>query len=477
MTLALAWLLCCLLPSPASASDDGNASPQNIRVFGGEVEVIHQSRVPTPANNTDFGRVNVLNRVGIGDFAVTNVGSSTVAVQGASIQGAHAAEFVLTSFEPTSLSPQQSMLFGIRFDPAGVGLRSAVVWITNSDPAVNPFQFAIQGEGEVAPLITVRSDDFPPITNGSPARISLGTDLGAANIRGGSVGRTITIANEGSAVLEITGVSVTGPWAGDFTMSNFSPRQVGVGGFTQYDLVFEPSALGDRWATLWITNDAENPFRFDVRGTGIGFPIIAVLGEAEVIPSGGTTTSTTNGTDFGDVLLDGTFAFRSFTITNRGDDVLQVFAPLVSGTNAADFVVTQFPAASVPAGGSTSIGMIFTPQGKGLRLAELSIANGDSDRNPYTFEISGRGVRVPIPQRLLPPRLVDGRVQLRFGDMDGQAMTIAESSRMELQHSPTMRPGSWIPVPNSAILEGGMILIEDVAAPASPLRFYRVIER
>ena len=110
-------------------------------------------------------------------------------------------------------------------------------------------------------------------------------------------------------------------------------------------------------------------------------------------------------------------------------------------------------------------------------MAELSIPNGDPAKNPYVFKISGRGLRLPIPQRLQSPRLVGGRIQLRFGDMDGQAMTAEEASRMELQHSATLRPGSWIPVPNSAVLEGGLILIEDAPDPASQRRFYRVIER
>ncbi|MGB0578911.1 MAG: choice-of-anchor D domain-containing protein [Limisphaerales bacterium] len=462
---------------PGWAAEGGGTNTTSIRVFGGQFEVFNQSSVPTPINNTDFGRVNLANRVGFADFIITNVGSSSVFVQAVDIQGSHAADYSLRSFQPTHLAPGGFKIFGIDFDPSGAGLRSALVSIANTDPAANPFQFAIQGEGEQAPVMKIRAADLLAITNGSPASADQGTELGSVNIRGGSERRTFTIGNEGSAALDITGVSVSGPWAPDFSLPDFSPRMVGVGGSMQFDLVFDPSALGDRWATLWITNNAENLFRFDVHGVGIGFPHISVLDVAGVIPTGSTNSSSMNGTDFGDVPLDGAFGFRTFTITNSGDDVLSVFAPSATGTNAADFVVTQFPASSVAVGGSTSFSILFSPGGKGLRMAELRIPNGDQSKNPYVFRISGRGLRVPIPQRLQVPRLIPGRVQLRFGDLNGQAMTAEEASRMELQHSPNLQSGSWIPVPNSAVLEGGLILIEDAPDPASHRRFYRVIER
>jgi hypothetical protein len=63
----------------------------------------------------------------------------------------------------------------------------------------------------------------------------------------------------------------------------------------------------------------------------------------------------------------------------------------LSGTHAADFEVTQQPAATVPPGDSTTFNVKFDPSASGLRTAAVSIANNDADENPYTFAIQGTG--------------------------------------------------------------------------------------
>lgn len=83
------------------------------------------------------------------------------------------------------------------------------------------------------------------------------------------------------------------------------------------------------------------------------------------------------------------------TIQNSGTAALNLTLPItVAGANASDFVVTQPGSNSIPAGGSLSFNVAFTPSANGLRTATLSITNNDSDENPYSVVLQGTGVGV-----------------------------------------------------------------------------------
>ena len=108
-----------------------------------------------------------------------------------------------------------------------------------------------------------------------------------------------------------------------------------------------------------------------------------------------STNIANNGSiSFGSVTL-GTNASMIITIRNVGTDILSLTgSPLVdvTGTNAADFTVTAVPATLVTSGGgSTTFTIRFSPGGSGVRNAELSIANNDSDENPFVINVSGTG--------------------------------------------------------------------------------------
>ncbi|MGM0589960.1 MAG: cadherin domain-containing protein [Bacteroidota bacterium] len=134
-----------------------------------------------------------------------------------------------------------------------------------------------------------------------------------------------------------------------------------------------------------------------LKGTVQSRPDMDITGNSNAISDGSSTASTTNSTDFGDVVLtDGTLE-TTYTITNSGDlDLNLSGSPLVSisGPNAGDFTVTSQPGTSTISGGggSTTFKITFDPSGLGSRDAEVSISSNDPDENPYTFAISGTGI-------------------------------------------------------------------------------------
>ncbi|WP_180907487.1 choice-of-anchor D domain-containing protein, partial [Flavobacterium salmonis] len=112
-----------------------------------------------------------------------------------------------------------------------------------------------------------------------------------------------------------------------------------------------------------------------------------------------STPSTADHTDFGATELTSGSVVRTFTIENTGALPLNLTGtPLVaiSGTDASDFSVTTQPTSPVAiSGGTTTFQITFNPSAIGLRTATVSIANNDSDENPYNFSIQGTGYEFP----------------------------------------------------------------------------------
>ena len=100
------------------------------------------------------------------------------------------------------------------------------------------------------------------------------TDYGSELVAGGSVMRTYTITNSGNAALNLTGtpmVVVGGAQSAEFTVTSQPKTPVAVGGAETFQLVFAPTGIGLRQATLIIENNDnnENPYHFSIQGTGV----------------------------------------------------------------------------------------------------------------------------------------------------------------------------------------------------------------
>jgi len=224
------------------------------------------------------------------------------------------------------------------------------------------------------------------------------TAFGAAVVTGGTVARTFTIQNSGNGDLELgnNAVSLAGAHAGDFTVTAQPPILVSPGDPRSFTVTFDPSAVGNREATISIANnDAdEAPYTFAISGTGTaGAPEINVTGNGQSITSGDATPATADHTDFGPVGVAAGAITRTFTIENTGAAALTLGANAVSlaGVNAADFTVTTQPAVNVAPAGTTTFALTFDPSVVGARVATVTINNDDADESPYTFAIQGTG--------------------------------------------------------------------------------------
>lgn len=129
-------------------------------------------------------------------------------------------------------------------------------------------------------------------------------------------------------------------------------------------------------------------------------PEINIQGNSTNITNSDVTPDAADHTDFGTVSTVSGTVVRMFTIQNTGTASLSLTGAspyvTISGTNASDFTVTAIPSNSIAASGSTTFQVTFDPSADGLRTASISVANDDSNENPYTFAIQGTGISAPI---------------------------------------------------------------------------------
>ncbi|WP_340239953.1 Ig-like domain repeat protein [Emticicia soli] len=157
------------------------------------------------------------------------------------------------------------------FSSTNIFFRNATKgWATGQDGFVNLYtdNTATASEMDVKGNNTsITSGDTTPSTSDD-------TDFGSQAVTSGTIDKTFTIYNTGSAALNLTGtpkVSIGGANASDFTVVSLPASPVAASnGTTTFQVRFDPSAQSLRTATISIANDDadENPYTFAIQGTG-----------------------------------------------------------------------------------------------------------------------------------------------------------------------------------------------------------------
>lgn len=187
---------------------------------------------------------------------------------------------------------------------------------------------------------------------------------------------------------------------------------IGGNSFTGSTFLVEESSNGTTWTTLHsyttlsgtyaqytdIPNNASRYIRFNYSNKvsgNVGLDDVSIAlgaaGPAQEINVKQGSTTYLSGSMYSLSSAVGVSASTTFTVENLGTtNTLNISAATITGTNASDYTVSSFP--STVAGASTgNLVVDFNPAAAGTRTATLTIANDDSDENPYTIELYGVG--------------------------------------------------------------------------------------
>jgi uncharacterized repeat protein (TIGR01451 family) len=302
-------------------------------------------------------------------FTVKNTGNADLHMSSATASG----DFAVASdtCSGTTVSAGGTCTISVTFTPAQTGNRTGTLTITD-DAADSPQQVSLSGTGTQSGLSL------------SPNSLTFsGQAVGTT-----SAAQAVTITNTGTADLHVSTVSTSGANAGDFSASPSGCATVAPNGTCTISVKFTPSASGGRSATLNIASDAPStPDQVSLSGTGFNSRL----------------SLSPNPMNFGGVLL-GQSRTMTLTFSNSGSDPAHLTGPpATGGPNPGDFALNfaSFTCQSdstgpvIPAGGSCSVTITFTPGAAGARSATLTFPNDSSD-GPQQLTLSGNGTNPGI---------------------------------------------------------------------------------
>lgn len=191
--------------------------------------------VSLSAGSLGFGQQLVGTTSSQQTITVTNTGTTSLIVNGATTSGDFAADATGCTAQPVPAG--QDCVIGVTFSPTATGTRSGTLSIT-SNAASSPDTVTLTGTG-VAPAISVSPDSL------AFGAVPIGTTSGTQNV---------TVTSAGTSGLNVTSATVTGPFRISADgCSGGSP--IPGGGSCQIGVQFAPASTGSASGTLTIQSD------------------------------------------------------------------------------------------------------------------------------------------------------------------------------------------------------------------------------
>lgn len=258
--------------NPYNFAIEGIGADPEINLQGNGVNIVDGDTTPTTADWTDFGGTAVAGGIITRTFTIQNLNTATMPLTVGSItfSGTHAGEFSVTTAPASSVAVNGSTTFVVTFNPNGNGLRTATMNIANNDSDENPYNISIQGTGE-STEIDVRGNSISITSGSTSTSTSNYTDFGSTDITSGTITRTFYIHNTGSTVLNLSSISIGGLNPSDFTITSAPNMTISAGSFTYFTIVFNPTALLSRNATVTILSNDYDESNYTFAISGFGF--------------------------------------------------------------------------------------------------------------------------------------------------------------------------------------------------------------
>jgi hypothetical protein len=212
----------------------------------------------------------------------------------------------------------------------------------------------------------------PPAPTLRLAPASLGFGVWVVGTESGPQVETLT--NTGSSELAISNVAITGANAADFGQSSTCGSSLGAGASCTLNVTFSPIELGQRSASITITDG------------GVGSPQVIPLNGAGGGDSGPNGTLSPTSLTFGNQVVGTTSPAQYITLSNYGTTTLNIASIAAS----AGFAETTTCSSTLASGANCTINVTFTPSASGSVAGTLSVTD-NAPGTPQTVSLSGTG--------------------------------------------------------------------------------------
>jgi hypothetical protein len=192
-------------------------------------------------------------------------------------------------------------------------------------------------------------------------------DFGPQGTGTTSTARAVSVTNNGTAAVALSGVSVTG----DFAQTNNCGTSLAGGASCTVTVTFRPTAAGNRSGTLAIANPAA-PATVSLSGVGVA--------------PGPVLSASPGALSFGAVTVGSVTAAQTVTVTNSGTASASVAGVSVTG----DYTQTN-NCGTLAVGASCTVSVTFRPTAEGSRTGAATITS-NANNSPTTIGLSGSGI-------------------------------------------------------------------------------------
>jgi len=293
---------------------------------------------------------------------LANTGASPLAITSIAAAGDFG-QSTSCPIAPSTLAVGATCNIQVTFTPLTTGDRSGTLTVSSS---------AVQGPATVS-LFGIGTADAVPALFATPNPAVFPTTT-----LGGTSPLSIRVLNVGGAPLTVYLAEIAS--GADFRVTgNGCTSPVAPNASCNLDLAFVPGTAGLRTGVLRITSNSPG-----------GQSLVALSGS-------GTTErpalllASPSPVDFGDQGIGSTSSPRLVTVTNAGGATATISGVTITG----EFAQTN-NCATLPAGGSCTITVSFTPSAAGIRGGSIVLA-GNASNAPLTIGLAGRGSLPNVP--------------------------------------------------------------------------------
>jgi hypothetical protein len=284
---------------------------------------------------------------------LTNQGNAALTITSVTASSPFA---VATNNCPATVNALANCTITLTFTPTASGAQNGTLTITDS-AAGNPHIVGLSGTGVGSPSIAL-----------NPASLIFSNQqVGIASTQ-----QSIVISNSGSPML----ISSIGISAGDFAQTNncsIAPSPLGTNGSCSIGVIFNPTAIGTRSATITINDNAgAGQQTVPVSGTGIGLPVVTLSPTTLTFANQNVGTSSTS---------------QPVTLTNTGGGPLAINSIQPS----AGYAQTNNCGNNLDAGASCTINVSFVPTIIGTQAGSVSISDSAAG-SPHSISTTGVGL-------------------------------------------------------------------------------------
>jgi hypothetical protein len=198
-------------------------------------------------------------------------------------------------------------------------------------------------------------------------------NFGSQGVGTTSAARTITISNPSNLSFNIASIVASG----NFSQTNDCAASLAIGEHCTVNVTFTPTATGLQSGAVTVTDNTKiSPLAIPLSGTGVNGPFLTPYpSRANFAPQAVGTSSTPT----------------PIVLVNTGNASLNINSIGITGADSSDFTQVNNCGTSLPAAGSCTVKVTFTPTAAGSRTGGVAISD-TAPGSPQMSSLAGTGL-------------------------------------------------------------------------------------